>query len=236
MNRRFALLLVAVTLLLVVGHLYRAGVSSPGSSLAESGASQEAWTDWEPQPDTGDRILPLSLARLVETSSAIVVARYVDISETGSISMATAATSDLPDLTVPLLETEVVVDEVIKDDGDIDEDDYITYGALGDIPTSSTEVALDASADFPLLWTSDTEFILFLNREAGLTRYYIPYSACGRIVTDESTVACSDGARTVPAFLDGVSREDLIDAISDEVNSPSSTATPFPTVTPEPTP
>lgn len=168
-----------------------------------------------------DRVGPESLARLVETSSAIVVARFEAASDLGTVTLAAGGAPDEgggpPELSAGLVGTRMMVDEVLKPDGAVRATAAITYGVFGAIPQTAAEREADAAAPFPLDWPAGTEFVLFLNREPGRSTYYIPYGECGRILTDGASVACSDGERTVPGFLAGLSRQALLDAIVAEV-------------------
>lgn len=219
------LLIVIAAILLLAGMIYRDHNRQLNEPNQTGGADL-----------TGISVMPYSLGRLVETSSAIVVARYVEATDQVTVTLATAEPlSGAPDAELLVVYTEVVVDEVLKDDGDIEVNDHVAYGTFGKIPVGLSEVSQDAASSFPILWPVDTEFILFMNRETGVTEYYIPYSECGRVVTDGETVTCSDGNRSELEFMTELSREDFINAVVDEVENPSATATPHPTVTPEPT-
>ena len=178
--------------------------------------------------------LPPNLAKLVEYSSDIVVARYNSSANGSTLTLATASSQGEPPEEAPVLNTEVEVDEVLK--GDLDVDETIVYSVFGALPITSSEISADASSSFPVLWPEDTEFVLFLDKQSPeVDWYYLIAGACSRILTDQSTVSCSDGDRTVPSFMSGLSRQALIDAIVDEVEDPSSTITPRPSLTPEPT-
>jgi hypothetical protein len=178
---------------------------------------------------------PDSLAKFVEASSAIVIARYVEATDQPTVTFATALPSGGPADEMPLVHTEFVVDEVLKGDGDVEVNDHVYEGSSARVPVGLSETSEDAASGYPVLWPVDTEFILFLNREEGSTVYYTPWGTCGRVLTDGESVTCSDGDRTVLDFMTGLSREDYIEAIVEEVENPSDTPTPWPSFTPEPT-
>ena len=163
-----------------------------------------------------------NLATLIEYSSDIVVARIVSSTSGDPEVLATASSQGEPPEEVPVLNTEVEIDEVLK--GDLEVDDSIVYSVFAELPVTSAEINADASSEFPVLWPTNTEFVLFLGKEFPEAKwYYVVSGACGRILTDQSTVSCSDGARTVSSFMTGLSRQVLIDAILDEVEDPSAT-------------
>ena len=110
-----------------------------------------------------------------------------------------------------------MVDEVLKDNGDVEINDHVSYRIFGTLPVGSSEESDDAASKFPILWPLDTEFILFMDREEGKAHYYIPWSECGRVLTDGESVTCSDGDRSALGFMDGLSREDFIEAVVEEV-------------------
>lgn len=189
---------------------------------------------------SGFTVLPESLARLVEHSSLIVVASYQDIVALGTEVLVTpdptptlggvAAFTPPPLQVAGVVGTNLVVSSVIKSNGNVSPSQSIAYRVYGAIPASPTEIAIDLSAGFPHIWPVDTDFLVFLDGESP---YYLPYGACGRILL-ENDISCSDGDRTVLPFMTGLSAQEFIDAVEDEVEHPSSTVTPypFPTITP----
>ena len=234
--------LLSITLLVSVALVYAASVTEEGSSRRDTESMQ-----LESYIDTGaalaESIDAESLARLVEHSSAIVVVSHKTVSDQGVLVLSTpdptpANTIDYvapPVDEVELASVRVVVDNVLKNDGSLTETQAITYTMIGRAPMNQNEIDEDADAWLPLSWPVDTEFILFLDKETGESDYYIPYGACGRIMDGvTSGVTCSDPDRTVLSYMTGVSWNDFIDDIEDEVDSPSNTPTPFPTMTLEP--
>lgn len=177
-------------------------------------------TDSLPRSDGSDFVGPPSLARLVETSSAIVVARHDEVTSSGTevIVGGGPVSVGAPSLTAERVSTRVTVDQVIKDDGLVQVGAPITYDALGRLPATAEDVTVDAAADYPMLWPSGTEYVLFLNREPGDPAYYLPYWECGRILT-AGAVSCSDGARSVPGFLAGMDRAALLAAVDAAVEA-----------------
>jgi len=168
---------------------------------------------------------PATLAMLVEDASVIVVARYVASTSGVTVTLATPGSNGEPPEEFPTVNTEVVIDEVLKNDGDLEVSDHVVYSMAGSIPVGSTELKIDAAADFPHLWPRDTEFILFMAKEdPGSDWYYLVDGSCGRVLTGQATVSCSDGDRTVPGYMTGLSRAAYIDAVIDEIENPSPTS------------
>lgn len=187
-----------------------------------------------------------SLAELVANASAIVVASYDSISElrtetiTSPEPTPTGASASVftpgPQVVAHVIGTSLVVDSIIKNDGNLVTSQEIVYETFGKIPVTQSEIDYDVIAKMPVVWPEDTEFILFLEELPGESgNYYVPWSEYGRVLTD-GDVTCSDGARTVADFMVGMSKQEFIEAVEDEMNSPSPTETDFPTETPTATP
>lgn len=190
--------------------------------------------------DANGGMAPESLARLVEFTDAIVVASYQSVSSLGMITLAPplpTPTDMLLDYTpsppneIGLVSTSLTIDSIIKNDGNLTINQSVTYDSYGSVPTE-TQLTIDEESSFPIVWPEDTQFILFLKAWPNASgHYYLPYGACGRVLT---TVTCSDGDRFVPAFMTGLSKNQFVSAVTDEVNTPSSTATYLPTDTASP--
>lgn len=177
---------------------------------------------------------PESLARLVEFSDAIVVARHLSSVDFGPVAISTSLPTNMPGGFVDLVVTTVSIDEVLKSDGVVTTTQPISYSHMGRLPQGAEGLDLDADSRFPFVWSANTEFVLFLFRAEGSDRYNVVSGPCGRILTGGSEVSCSDGDRTVLDFMSGVDRDDFLDDIEAEIDNPSDTATPPPTMTPEP--
>ncbi len=181
-----------------------------------------------------EEVLPESLAELVEHSPVIVVVRHLSSVDFGPVSISTPLPSNVPGGFVKLVVTNVSVEEVLRSDGVVTVTEPISYSHVGRMPLGATALAADADSDFPFVWNANTEFVLFLDKAAGSDRYHITFGACARILTGGSEVSCSDGGRTVLDFMSGVDRDDFLDDIGAEIDNPSDTATPPPTMTPDP--
>ena len=189
--------------------------------------------------DTANSV-PLGLAQLVADASVIVVASHVQVSALATVvvvgpqptSTGVVAEPTVPIITSGVVGTQVTVETVIKNSGSISPSQSIWFHILGLVPGSTSPAVQDAESAFPKLWPQGTDFLMFLDALPGTSDYYLPYGACGRLLLDGDTAACSDGARTVLPFMTGLSGEEFIEAVEDEVHSPSPTWTPLPTPTP----
>ena len=201
----------------------------------------------EHSPASAD-VVPKSVAEMVQYSEAIVIASYHSLSDLGVVTMGapnptpTGVNYDPPD---PISEfgivgTNLTVDAIIKNDGNLYTNQTVVHKRSGYIPVTSPQATVDASSEMPIVWPYDTEFILFLNPLPNDSAYYLAFNACGRVIAVTETVgggvACSDAARTVPAFMSGMSKQQFIDAVATEVSNPSPSDTPYPTDAPTATP
>lgn len=197
--------------------------------------------------DMGASYVP-SFAELVADTSAIVIANYSSVSNLGSVMLAAPIPTPTgvynflpaPQPSANMIGTSVLVKGIIKNNGDISLNQTLIYENFGTVPSAPTALAINAGSHFPIVWPSNTQFMLFLDEvddESG--HYYIPYGRCGRVLTnEEETVSCSDAARTVLDFMADMSKTDFINAVTDEMNTPSPTKTNLPTdvLTATPTP
>jgi hypothetical protein len=186
---------------------------------------------------TFEYVVPASVEHLVADAEAIVVARYVGASDAGNQVLTTPEPTPspgasppavrLPTVVAPLVHSSMVVDQIIRNDGSLTVNDTISLQSYGRVPISATETAADAASLMPVIWPNDTEFVLFL-RKAGASKWWIPYGADGRILTSGNQVTCSDSARTVYAFMQGLDRDQFIDAVA----TAAVLVTPYPTAAP----
>lgn len=193
----------------------------------------------------GEAVFPEDLSELVASSSAIVVGRHIDSADLGFTELATPVATPMypaPAMGVYLVGASVVVDSVLKNDGAITTTQVITYGVPGKYPIGNAALATDSVSELPVVWETDTEFILFLDTPEGSSIYYLPYSECSRLLASSTDVTCSDGSRSALGFMTGKSKAQFIAEIESEVANPAPTPTylptytPFPTDTPTPTP
>ncbi len=186
---------------------------------------------------------PPLLADLVSSASAIVVAAYQQAESAGTAVLLSAVPTPTgsvtnytppPPLTTGLVETELVVSAIIKNDGTLTVGQSITYGAHGTFPVAQEDVELDAQSEWPIVWEEGTEFVLFLDEGSQTGEYGVPFGPCGQILTvsTDNLISCSDAARTVLPFMSGLSKAAFISTIESELTQPSGTATWIPTPTP----
>lgn len=202
-------------------------IGVPGLSGALSGGAQL---------DSGlDMILvpPTDVSQLVNSSAVIFVGRLITVTNGDMWIVATESPGGIPPADeTPLTETVVEVDAVIKSGGLITAGQRITLFEPGHVPVTAEALSIDAASFYPYVWPAGSEFVWFLAVDPD-GRWYPPDYPCGRILTDATQVSCSDGARTVPAWMSGMDTDDLVAAVMAEVNSPSPTSTysPWPTST-----
>ncbi len=186
-----------------------------------------------------DYVVPDSVDALVSQAEAIVVARYIGVENAGVQVMttpqptpspgATPPVYPLPTVVAPVVDTSMVVDQIIRNDGSLAVNDTIALQSYGSVPFGATEAAEDAAARMPLTWPANTEFVLFI-RKFDSTKWWIPYGGSGRILTSGDQITCSDSDRTIFAFMEGLNRDEFISAVA----TSAAQVTPYPTPTPWP--
>ncbi len=193
---------------------------------------------------SGVAYLP-SFSELVASTSAIVLVTQSDVFSLGTIPPASSPPTPTGAYILPppaplaaLMGVSAVVRYVFKSDGNLSTNQTIIYETFGVVPVTQRQIAFDGSSRFPVLWPEDTEFILFVDELGGESEnYYIPFGPCGRVLTAEAaTVSCSDSLRTVPSYMEGMSKSAFVGAVVNEINTPGPTSTDIPTDTPTATP
>lgn len=180
-----------------------------------------------------------SLEELVYDSSLIVVARYVGLEGRWMVyetpEPGHGADPGPLGLEAPLVDTGLIVDTVLKAHGSVTVSQRITVSVEGVVPTGTSEIEQDSESEHPLIWPTNTTFLLFLGSLAGGVfpengYYYVTWLPCGRMVETNGEATCADGVRSVPQWAEGMTWTELVEVVEAAIESPQPTPTwaPYP--------